>query len=437
MYKQNPIVLVADPIVLQNNDSKRSPKEIVEAMGGFFVEGPITPDMTFPPGKTVYSYQPNLKPAEIDAELGSMQYEGVIVAAKKVTNTNVKFAVRIGAGTNNLDDLKAAGVTVMNTPGFNSEPTANAIVYTLYHALTGGQYRDKIKNEATNPFIQNEDVLANAPQADSSDLKAYNHSETLAFEGEKPKGKKIAVIGVGHIGGLAAQMLARDGHEVVGYSPRFTNEKAEKIGIKRALSVLEAAKDADVIIVQTPLIDEPESERTRNIISEAVMRAAKRGVTIVNAGRTGLVDEKALEELAAEGRVSAVLVDVDFKHTPDGEKKAESPMSAYIRVWEAAKQAGQKLFTLFTPHTYADTHDPSRNFGAQAAVYMMENAIGKGIFYNHVNKAPDAEPSVLDATKPETLPLEWKQTHTGLNSARSNAAAGNSTGQTGGAASVG
>jgi hypothetical protein len=62
-------VLIADPIVLNNPDSgvyksERSPQKIVESMGGVFVNGPIPDDFKMPPGKTtVFSYQPNLKPA--------------------------------------------------------------------------------------------------------------------------------------------------------------------------------------------------------------------------------------------------------------------------------------------------------------------------------------------------------------------------------------
>ena len=129
-------VLIADPIVLNNPDSKRIAQDIVEAMGGVFFEGPIPDDYKIPPGKTtVFSYQPNLTPAQIDEELNN-GYTGVIVAAKAVTNPKVKFAVRIGAGVNNVAAIEKAGGVIMNMPGFNSQPTSEAILYALNSVLS-------------------------------------------------------------------------------------------------------------------------------------------------------------------------------------------------------------------------------------------------------------------------------------------------------------
>ncbi len=77
--------------------------------------------------------------------------------------------------------------------------------------------------------------MANNPNADANNLSAYYHGETFQFEGKKPQGLKIAIIGAGHIGGLVAEAMKANGHTVVATSSRIVDER------------LKAVKDADAL----------------------------------------------------------------------------------------------------------------------------------------------------------------------------------------------
>ena len=400
----NTKVLIADPIVLNNRNhetytSTRKPQQIVEQMGGIFVEGPIPDGATYPEGKTVYSYQPNLTPEQITAAVGDGQFNGIIVAAKAVKPKDgmeqvdgkpfLQFAVRIGAGTNNVEEVGKAGGVVMNTPGFNSRPTAEAIVYALNQVISPDARAALNRASPTDLSVQTSDVLGENPRASSNDLSAYYHGGWPAFEGTKPAPLRIAIIGAGHIGGEVEARLRADGHNVVTYSRSNT---------QHAANAMEAARGADVIIVQTPLTD-----GTRGIISEEVIRAANRGVIIVNAARSEVVDFGALKKAVLDGQVGGLIADLDY--LPD---RDNSPMQPYIDIAREAMRQG--LFSnddkriILSPHTFADTHSPSREAGAMQAIESMQHALQNpdGPFMNHVNRG-DHPTLVRDGLKLNSL----------------------------------
>lgn len=410
MRGSNSTVLIADPIVLNNPEpgvytSARTPRMIVEEqMGGIFVEGPITDDMKFPASKTVFSYQPTLTPTQITEAVGDGQFDGIVVAAKAVKpkpgkekigdEPFLKFAVRIGAGTNNVEEVGKAGGKVMNMPGFNSEPTADAMVYAINQMRSPDPVI--VTDKPYDFYRQTQDVRKNQPGlADSSDLSAYYHGEKLEFKGTKPKKLRVAIIGAGHIGGMAAQSLLQDGHEVVACgSERFTPEKAAEMGVEYAASAVEAAKGADVIIVQTPLND-----KTKGIVDAKVLAVANDGVTVVNAGRGPLVDAAALEAAVRSKKVGSIIVDVD--HFPG---KEDSPMKPYLPIADLLPEGKAML----TPHTYADTHSPSREVGGMQAIRQAFRAvlIWAGVIKEpYINEVGGNNPfkAKEDGCKPETL----------------------------------
>lgn len=379
----NTRVLIADPIVLNNSlgvyKSPRDAKEIVQAMGGIFVDGPIPEGAVYPPGKTVFSYQPNLSPEQITEATCEGQFDGIIVAAKAVKPKEgraqvngkpfLKFAVRIGAGVNNVEEVEKAGGVIMNMPGFNSEPTSQAIIYALNSLLSPDKLEAKEKFEPTDLMRQTQDVLDRQnKRADSDDLSAYYHGGWPEFKGTPSARKRICFVGAsGHIGGLTAEALAAAGHDVVGVSRNPQKAAAERPSIKEWTdNILEAAKNADVIIVQIP-----ENDTTRELISEAVMCAAKKGVIIVNAARAGVVDTEALQRLAGEKEqhIGGLITDIDHFTTPG----KPSPSEPYIKTAEILRAQGKRA--IIAPHTFADTHSPSRELGGMQAIRQALRAI--------------------------------------------------------------
>lgn len=387
-----PTVLIADDISFETvSDGERlsegarlykgpgEPFKFIEEQGGVLIHGPI-PEGYSPesPGAVVFSYQPNLKPSEITKAVGGGQFDGIIVAAKAVNPVEgkavidgapfLKFAVRIGAGTNNVQSVGDAGGLVMNTPGFNSLPTARANVYALNLATTPDKLaRSKNGYDPTDLYMQTREVIKTYNGkgdivVTSDDLSRYYHGETLEYYGNIQSGMRIAIIGMGHIGGQTAQMLKGQGNTIVAHSGKsFTPEMAEKLGYIYALDPVSAARGADVLLVQTPL-----NEATRGIISADVIAVAADGFILMNPGRGELVDKNAMMAGTKSLKIGGIIADLDY--FPD----RPSPLDPYL---EAAEHIRDWRKLILTPHTYADTHGPSREEGAVQAIRQTFRAI--------------------------------------------------------------
>jgi phosphoglycerate dehydrogenase-like enzyme len=116
----------------------------------------------------------------------------------------------------------------------------------------------------------------------------------------------VLVVGLGQIGKLTAQLLARLGCRVIGVHRREVDAPGVS-SIVPVASFAEAAQQADAIVLALPgTVD------TDKLLSREVLAAVKPGVTIVNVGRGTTVDEPALVEALQDGRVGLAVLDVTY-----------------------------------------------------------------------------------------------------------------------------
>jgi phosphoglycerate dehydrogenase-like enzyme len=146
----------------------------------------------------------------------------------------------------------------------------------------------------------------------------------------------VAVVGLGSIGRLTAGRLAGLGYRVVGVHRRQVEVDgvAEIVGMDR-LAEVAARVDAMVLAL-------PGTEATREVISRAVLQAAKPGMTLVNVGRGTTVDEPALIDALRDGPLGLAVLDVT----------AVEPLAADSPLWELPN-------AIIAPHTAAiSPHEP-------------------------------------------------------------------------------
>lgn len=236
-------------------------------------------------------HQPGIAPEDLKARIG--QYDGLIVRNQtKVTKDiieasgNLRVIARAGVGVDNIDVDAATrkGIIVVNSPGGN---TISATEHTLAMMLS---------------------LSRNIPQAHKS--ASAGKWEREKFKGVELFKKTLGVIGTGKIGTEVAKRAKAFGMAVLGYDPYLTEERAGKLGIKKA-TLGEIAARADFITLHTPLMKE-----TKHLINEAFLAKTKKGVRIINCARGGLVDEQALLQALQEGRVAGAALDV-FENEPD------------------------------------------------------------------------------------------------------------------------
>jgi len=132
---------------------------------------------------------------------------------------------------------------------------------------------------------------------------AQRRGETLA-------GRRVGVVGVGHVGSLVVEKALALGMEPVPNDP----PKARETGSDR-YRPLDALLDCDIVTCHTPLtVDGPDP--TYRLIGEAFFPRLKPGAWFCNAGRGEVVDEAALGRAIDSRRLGAVVLDV-WDHEPE------------------------------------------------------------------------------------------------------------------------
>lgn len=125
-------------------------------------------------------------------------------------------------------------------------------------------------------------------------------------------GKRLGLIGLGRIGAAVARIGLAFGMDVAAWSQNLTPEKAAAQGA-RYLAKEELLATADVVSIHLVL-----SDRTRGLLGAEELAAMKPGALLVNVSRGPIVDEPALLEALAAGRIHAALDVYDREPLPAG-----------------------------------------------------------------------------------------------------------------------
>lgn len=134
---------------------------------------------------------------------------------------------------------------------------------------------------------------------------------------------EITVLGVGEIGSVIARRLEANGARVTGVN-RGGTPVAGLGTVVAANRLLELLPNTDVLVIVVP-----RTGATNALIGAAELRAMKPGAWIVNVARGSCVDETALIDALASGRLGGAALDV-FEREP---LPPESPLWGMENVW--------------------------------------------------------------------------------------------------------
>ena len=214
-------------------------------------------------------------------------YEGLIVrSATKVTKkiidnaTNLKIIGRAGAGVDNIDliSAKEKKILVMNTPGGNTNATAE---HTLALLLS------------LSRKISKADTSTHKGEWDKKNLK-----------GNKIKGKTIGIIGFGNVGRRFAEMCTALGLKVLVVSKSFNDLKDEYPNYY-SCDLNDALKQADIISFHC----KPNFDGS-SVINSKELNLMKDTALIINTARGNLVSEVDLCEAIKEKKIGGAAIDV-------------------------------------------------------------------------------------------------------------------------------
>jgi glyoxylate reductase len=212
----------------------------------------------------------------------------------EAAGSQLRCVANVAVGYDNVDVAAATrrGVVVTNTPGVLDDATADltmALILAITRRLAEG---DRLVRSG----------------------EAWNWGMGFML-GSSLQGKRLGIVGLGGIGKWVAQRARAFGMEIAYHQRNPAPAEVEvALGAER-LPLEQLLASADVVSLHCPLTPE-----TRHLIGAAELAAMKPTAVLVNAARGPIVDEAALAEALAEGRIAAAGLDV-FEREPEVEPR--------------------------------------------------------------------------------------------------------------------
>lgn len=223
----------------------------------------------------------------------------------------------------NVVDVGAAherGIIVTNVPAYSTESVAQMV---FAHLLT-------VTNRTEHYARQNR-----AGQWGKSADFCYWDTPLTELAG-----KTIGIVGLGHIGMRVGQIALAFGMKVKALTSKQTEALPPGM-VKAGLSELLAT--ADVVSLHCPLTD-----TTHHLVNADTLSLMKPTAILINTGRGPLVDDVAVAQALAAGRLSAYCADVLSEEPPRSGNCLLSQPNAYITphiAW-ATREARQRLLNV-------------------------------------------------------------------------------------------
>jgi D-3-phosphoglycerate dehydrogenase len=258
---------------------------------------------------------------------------------------------RAGVGVDNVDLAAAtqAGVLVMNTPGGNAISVAE---HTMALMLA---------------------LARHIPQANNSTRCGKWEKKKLL--GNELRGKTLGIVGLGSIGRETLKRARAFEMRIVAHDPYITPAIAHDLGVE-LVDFSELLGASDYIALHVALTQE-----TAGLLSREAFEKMKPGVRLVNCARGELIDEQALAEALASGKVAGAALDVFGNEPPP----AGYPLFQFDNV-------------IATPHIGGSTAEAQEIVGVRIAEQVTEY-LKSGVAVNAVNM-PALAPEQYRALEP-------------------------------------
>ena len=230
----------------------------------------------------------NLQPDELKKII--LNYDGLIVrSATKVTKdiinltSNLQIIGRAGAGVDNIDieAAKNKNIVVMNTPGGNTNATAEHTVGLIFALLR----KIPLANDTTHRGLW----------------------EKKKMKGSELKGKRIGIFGFGNVGKRVAEISNALGMKVSIYSSYFNSIKDDFKNYDSS-DLRNILSNSDIISFHC----KPNKDGS-SIITKDEFNMMKKNCILVNTARGGLINEADLIQALKNNVIKGAALDVFTK----------------------------------------------------------------------------------------------------------------------------
>jgi D-3-phosphoglycerate dehydrogenase len=142
------------------------------------------------------------------------------------------------------------------------------------------------------------------------------------FRGRELRNATIGLLGLGRVGRQVAEYARAFGMQVVAYDPHVDDWPAV---VTRARTMAEMLRSAEILSIHIPLTAE-----THGLMDSKHLALMPEGATLINTSRGEIVDEDALVDALASGRVAAAGLDTICDER-NREKRENGRLLAYAR----------------------------------------------------------------------------------------------------------
>ncbi|PRM07470.1 D-3-phosphoglycerate dehydrogenase [Haemophilus influenzae] len=226
----------------------------------------------------------------------------------------------IGTNQVDLNAAKARGIPVFNAPFSNTRSVAELVLGEILL------------------------LMRNVPQANAEVHRGvWNKSATGSYE---VRGKKLGIIGYGHIGSQLSIIAESLGMDVYFYD---IENKLPLGNAKQVRSLEELLSSCDVVSLHVP-----ELPSTKNLMNATRIAQLKQGAILINAARGTIVDIDALAQALKDGKIHGAAIDVFPIEPASINEEFVSPLREFDNV-------------ILTPHIGGSTAEAQENIGFEVA----------------------------------------------------------------------
>jgi D-3-phosphoglycerate dehydrogenase len=186
----------------------------------------------------------------------------------------------VGLDQFDQDYIRNKGIRLINLPGVNSVSVAEhafALLLTLKRKIPLAYQQMKEGNWNKHGFNSAQEI----------------------------SGKTLGIIGLGNIGKKVSELAVRGFvMNVLAYDPYVSEQGFIQAGAKKA-SLDQLLEASDIVTIHAPLTKE-----TYHMVGEQQLKLMKAGAVILNLGRGGIIEEKALYDVLSNGHLGFAGLDV-------------------------------------------------------------------------------------------------------------------------------
>lgn len=249
----------------------------------------------------------------------------------------LKLIANFGVGTEHID-LEAArrrNILVSNTPGVLNEDTADtAMALILWTPRRFAEGERAIREESWNGWTPN------------------------GMLGHRVNGKKLGIIGLGRIGMAVARRARGFGMEI-----HYTNRGRLPFAaeVQAGGATYHAELDEMLPLMDVISVNCPANPSTHHLLNRRRLGLLQRHAYIVNTARGEVIEEDALVDALAEGRIAGAGLDV-FEHEPAISPRLRALGNVVLLphmgsgTFEGRRAMGDKVITNI--RAWADGHRP-------------------------------------------------------------------------------